>query len=200
MSKRSKGRPRTVMTAERQARVIAVQRAYRKYQERRDAERARVYARLNEELDRASQVELEILQREIREALETGVPRHVLQTTEVLGSTDQGKVKRLLGPELDAAVKIRREGSSFEWLDVEEGRARIAIRGFDTTSEAPDYPAILSGVVEREPAAPGGWAVVVDDSDVDGPDGLLRWELARDHQPGHLGDAIEALAIAEGTP
>lgn len=189
----SPGRAPVRMTPERQTATAAVQRAYQRYSERREAERPRVQAMLAEELDRRCARELEELRTEIRDALALGVPRLRLQTSEVLGSTDQGKIKRLLGDEA-AIVKIQEAGSSFEWLDENHEQARVLIRGFATTSEASDYPEILSGVVEADPAAPGGWAVLADDSDEPDLPGFLRWELERDYETGHLGDMIGALA------
>lgn len=181
------GRAPTVMTPERIQARARVAKAYADYQARVDRERAIAQAEIAALVEERSMEELAELRASIRSALDAGVPKAQLQTHEVLGSTDQGKVNRLMGGRVKRA---QRAHASLEWLG--DGTARIWVPGFPTTSEAPDYPGALSGVVRRDAQAAGGWAVEVDDTDEPGLPGHLRWEF--EHAPDAIGETLDRLA------
>lgn len=184
-------RQRTEMTPSRRAAVDEVRTAYAAYEARRDQERADAWRIAMEEIDRRAAHEKSQLIAALERALEQGVTRGMLQTPEVLGSTDQAKVNRILGT---APRRKRRDGSvpMFTWLD--EDTARVVIPEFATTSVADDYPEVLAGVVKRDHTMPGGWAALTDESDEGEMPGHLKWELNQEPSPRHIGTLLDGLA------
>lgn len=181
------GRVPAEMTPERVQAKARVAQAYADYRVRVDLERAIAQAEIAARVEERSVEELAGLRSAIRSALDAGVPKAQLQTHEVLGSTDQGKVNRLMGGRVQRTAQAR---ARLDWLS--EDVARIWVPGFPTTSQAPDYPGALSGVVVRDAQSPGGWFVREDDTDEPDIPGHLRWEF--EHAPEAIGETLDRLA------
>lgn len=184
------GRTKKALTAAQRSALEEVRRTYAAYEARREEERPRAWEWVMEEIDRRAQTEKSKLETALRAALEAGIPKRMIQTPEILGSTSQAKVAKLLGAPTSkrgaAAVPM------FTWLDDET--ARVVIPSFDTLSAATDYPDQLAGVVRRDLTMPGGWAALTDESDEGNLPGHLRWELDQEMNERHLGILLDALA------
>lgn len=175
------------LTAQMQAAIHEIQVKYAAYEQRKDAERPRAWELVMQEIERRAEAEKRELVTALNLALALGVPKSAIQKTDILGSTDQSKINKILG----APPKRAKRGTipMFTWLD--EDSARIVIPKFDTRSAASDYPEQLSGVVQRDAF---GWSVLIDDSDEGDLPGHLRWELEQDMHDKHLGRLLDGLA------
>jgi hypothetical protein len=113
--------------------------------------------------------------------------------TEVYRTLERVKARRDRGDVAGSDfASTTRAGVRHDYFKLDEdGRVIVTYPGFPTQSTAPDYPAVLSGIVVRDETEPNNWRVIEDDSDeTDARNyvtpGHLRWELDRFARPGDV--------------
>lgn len=89
--------------------------------------------------------------------------------------------------EIEGYMGEIREPDTFEWVGPGRDTIRLHLRGFQSLSKREGFPAILQGLVQRDPDARSGWKVLEDPTDEPtehGPiPGFLRQEIDRNWYP-----------------
>lgn len=122
--------------------------------------------------------------RTVRAAFDLGVPKARIRY-EGLHTSDPGTVNKILNESAEVAGLAT--AHTFSWVDRSHSVAKVNYLNFPTTSLAPDYPTILTGVVQRDGDR---WTVLSDETDQgEGPSflpGHLRWEMEQGTGDGTL--------------
>lgn len=117
----------------------------------------------------------------VRRAAELGVPKTRIGI-EGLGTTNPSAANRILDRTKRMVVElVENPIGVFEWDDKVKRIVRVNFENYPTTSIAPEYPTVLSGLVTPDESQRNGWRVIVDDGDVETDfgklPGFLHWEI-----------------------
>lgn len=180
--------PRKLNTTQQNAldRVVAANIDYKRVRES-------AYAEARREADRRISVQQQALDLAVRSAVDAGVPKK--QVHEIGMSTSNPYAVYDSLTRTDPKMIGRTGPSPFTWEDRDAGLIAVAYPNFPTTSQAEDYPAMLSGLV-RVDSTGTSFSVVRDDTERESEFGVipgeLTWEMNRpEGTPSRLVDLLK---------